>query len=254
MRTILPALLLLVLCACQPPRAPVERSPSSPAPPASPAPAVAPLLPEAPAPPRPPRLVRAPRPATPPALVVMLHGFNSNEADLMPLAQLAADAGLDALSVPAPIVGGPGRFQWKRQDTAHTHAYLQAVVRAQRAAHPSLPGGRVWLVGFSQGALHSAALVAQHPEHYRGVLGISPGGWASLPKQVVAPERKRPFVLTHGRAEIPRYRAVFDAIGALATSGEQPLTSALHEGGHRFPADWRTRFAAVFASWAVARE
>lgn len=169
-----------------------------------------------------------------PALII-LHGYGSNQEDLSELGQLAQRLGWYALSVPAPEVLGPKRYSWPKNSPLITHAYLQAQLGTY-----GLATRKVYLAGFSQGALHSAWLVATYPTRYAGVLAISPGGWVEGEPSLHA--TTTPLCLVGGRAELPRHRAKFDALAKVWRAAGAPLKIWEHQGGHHFPPSWRADF------------
>lgn len=183
--------------------------------------------------------------------VVMLHGYRSNERDFVPVGRLAAAEGLAAVSLPAPFERGEGHYHWKQGQPEHTHTYVQDVVAGLDATKEGLlDTRRLWLAGFSQGAMHSVHLASKHPDAYHGVLAISPAGWTAAPEAVANPDVRRDFVLVGGRAEKPRYRDSFRATRDILAASKLPLETIEHDGGHQFPPHWRAQFAKVFSTWA----
>lgn len=121
------------------------------------------------------------RPAPP--LLVLLHGYGANEDDLLPLAgQL--DPRLLVVSVRAPraLEGG---FAWFHldfprgggavPDRAQARTTLADLVRWLEAAPARLGGDprRVYLLGFSQGAMMSLGVLRTAPERVAGVVALS---------------------------------------------------------------------------------
>lgn len=192
----------------------------------------APLAP-APSAPAPSLVFEVKDPAAP--ALVILHGYGSNQEDLSELGQLAQGLGWYALSVPAPEVLGPKRYSWPKNSPAITHAYIQAQLKSY-----GLATRKIYLAGFSQGALHSAWLVADHPTQYAGVLAISPGGWVEGAPTLKA--KTTPLCLVGGRAEQTRHRAKLEALAQAWRAAGAPLKIWEHQGGHHFPPSWRSDF------------
>lgn len=187
-------------------------------------------------------------------MVILMHGYNSNHRDFIQVAELAASKGLYAVSVPAPLEGTrPGGYQWKRGDVDLTHRYIQAI-REDIANATDASSGRIWLVGFSQGGLHGATLVARYPDDYRGVLAISPAGWSDVPAEVVASERSRKVYVVAGDREPERYAKKTAEVEALMKKAGLLEQSRRHPGAHHFPRDWRVQFAEVFMQWSTPDE
>jgi predicted esterase len=207
---------------------------------AAPAPAPQKEAQEAPDPPPAPVVWRLPD-GLPPAqgwpVILLMHGWRSNEQDFAPVAALFASYGVAAAAVPAiHIDGDPAdrRLAWPKDDRARVHRYLQGVL----AAAPDLArldAAQVWLGGFSQGGMYALSLVADHPDRYLGALAISPAGWSARPQALTSP---RPLFLIGGTQEIPRYRQGFlDAKALWERHPDAPLQVFEHGGGHHFPPD-----------------
>jgi len=119
--------------------------------------------------------------ATPPVLV-LLHGIGADEEDLLPLAPLL-DPRFLVISARAPHPEPPGHrwyaIDWRasppRADPAEIVASRELLGRfveeavAEHRADPS----RVFLLGFSQGAIMALALLLARPDLVRGVVAHS---------------------------------------------------------------------------------
>jgi predicted esterase len=190
--------------------------------------------------------------AAPKGVVVMMHGYNSTHRDFEPVAKLAASEGLAGLSLPAPIVNAPSRYQWERDDLEATHHYVQ---KALAASFPGVdvPRERVWVAGFSQGGMYAALLVAAYPESYKGGLAIAPAGWASVPQGAsVCPEpaQRGEVVVVTGEQEKPAYAEKTAGVVAFLKRCTMLNKVITHPGGHQFPANWPSMFGDVFKAWA----
>ncbi|WP_434618548.1 alpha/beta hydrolase [Arthrobacter sp. A5] len=113
------------------------------------------------------------RPGTP--LLVMLHGYGADEADLFSLAQLLPDE-FTVASVRGPERAGPG-YSWfpLRSDVSYavqtvktTTAAVTAWLDGVRGQHSS-----VTLLGFSQGMCMATSLARHRPHDYAAVVGLS---------------------------------------------------------------------------------
>ena len=160
--------------------------------------------------------VREPRIAgsSPPPLLVMLHGYGSDEADLLGLADLL-DPRLRVLSFRAPIpldmggyawfpleitgVGLAGDYEAAERSLAQLAAHLDAV-RAEvgRGAAETI------VLGFSQGGAMALELLLARPEVVTGVAFLS-GLWSKqrMPRDpgVRAAVKGRPVLHTHGTVD-----------------------------------------------------
>lgn len=137
--------------------------------------------------------------------LLLLHGRGADEADLMGL-EPALDPRFTVVSARAPFRLGPG-FAWygmdqigKPDDSTLREALgvLHEFVQDLPAAY-GLDPGRLYVMGFSQGAVMSAALAMTAPALVRGVVMHS-GYVPSSSGLDVRPEalRDKPFFVAHG--------------------------------------------------------
>ncbi|MCU7645810.1 alpha/beta hydrolase [Pseudomonas piscis] len=115
-------------------------------------------------------------------LVIFLHGYGSNEADLFGLHE-RLPATYTYLSVRAPQTLDADSFQWFRrqgqgaydgvsEDLASSAELIGRFVRAAAAKYHTEPG-KVVLVGFSQGAAMAYEVGLRHPQTVRGIAALS---------------------------------------------------------------------------------
>lgn len=144
----------------------------------------------------------------PPPLLVLLHGFGSNEHDLMGLAPYLASQ-FHIVSARAIydvgfgyawyyLYGVPGNLQHDNASRAQSLTILKRFV-AELPGHVGADASRVYLLGFSQGAVMSLSLALTAPELVSGVVAIS----GYLDEQIVPyvePEQLegRDFLVMHG--------------------------------------------------------
>jgi len=115
-------------------------------------------------------------------LVIFLHGFGSNEEDLFDIKD-ALPSTWTYLSVRAPLPVEPRGYRWftktdepqynGQTDELFSSARLikDFVVRATAKYHTQ--SDRVFLVGFSQGAIMSYEVALREPELVRGIAALS---------------------------------------------------------------------------------
>jgi phospholipase/carboxylesterase len=127
--------------------------------------------------------VLAPRSPSPkPPLLLMLHGIGADEDDLLPLAP-HLDPRFLVVSARAPHVEPPGHrwyaIDWSvmppradADEIARSRDLLARFVEEAIAAHGTDPA-RTFLLGFSQGAIMSLALLLARPDLVRGVVAHS---------------------------------------------------------------------------------
>lgn len=158
-------------------------------------------------------------PATPPApgerppLLVLLHGVGGNEEAMLALAP-AMDARFLVVSARGPIVLGARAFGWFHVtfgpqgpviDAGEAAASWAAIARfvdeAVRAydADPS----RVYLAGFSQGAIMALATLLTAPARVAGVVAMSGRLLPEVLPHAAAPDalRDRPVLIVHGTGD-----------------------------------------------------
>jgi phospholipase/carboxylesterase len=138
--------------------------------------------------------------------ILALHGRGSNEEDLIGLAPHLPQ-GLFWVSPRAPLLLGPGSYEWYRvrvigrPDPEQVLAALETVDRfigEVLAAYPIDPE-KLFLLGFSQGSILSLCHTLTHPSRVAGAIAQS----GYLPDNIdleidEAGIKDKPFLLTHG--------------------------------------------------------
>ena len=143
-------------------------------------------------------------------LLVMLHGYGSNEKDLMQLAPML-DENMCFITPRAPLALAPEMYGWfpveftsegitvdeKEAQTA-LNRLLDFLHTLRRTHNP--PESRIWLLGFSQGAVMSYLAAFAEPDLFHGVIALSGQFPASSAEMPADPERFRsiPFLVVHG--------------------------------------------------------
>lgn len=148
--------------------------------------------------------------ATKPPLLLLLHGYGSNEYDLFSLTPYL-DARYFVVSVRAPYMLMPGGYAWFElaftdsgiiSDMAQaesSRARLVQFIGEAIAAYDADPA-QVYLLGFSQGAIMAASVLLTEPEVVAGAALLS----GSVPQEPLAgmaePERlhAKPVLVLHG--------------------------------------------------------
>ncbi len=143
-------------------------------------------------------------------LVIMLHGYGSNEKDLIQLAPSLLE-GVRYISARAPHTLDYGMFGWFPlqftdngiiADIDAAAASLQQLTRfiEEVIAEYRPHGNKVFLMGFSQGTIMSYLTAFTAPELLHGVIGLS----GQLPEKTLPPQasldrlRELPFLVMHG--------------------------------------------------------
>ncbi|MFB6280908.1 MAG: alpha/beta hydrolase [Haloferacaceae archaeon] len=182
--------------------------------------------------------------AGPAPAVVVLHGRGADEGDLLPVARRLPDA-LAVVSLRAPdrLQGGytwydlhlpEGDLHRSQPDPDDFRRSLDAVVASVDAATDAygLDPDRIGLLGFSQGAIVSLALLLEAPARYAWVAalhGYLPESHADRAPDGIA---GTPVLVGAGRDDriIPARRSA-DAAERLRDLGAD-VESGVYEGGH----------------------
>jgi phospholipase/carboxylesterase len=144
-------------------------------------------------------------------LLLLLHGLGSDEGDLMGLAP-HVDGRFFVASARGPVTLAPGAYAW-----FHTEFTPQGPVINSGEAERSrtllirfiddlvekydLDPDRVYLMGFSQGAIIGLSVALTAPEQLAGVVAMSGRILPQVRAQIAAPDRLAglPVLVVHGR-------------------------------------------------------
>jgi phospholipase/carboxylesterase len=149
----------------------------------------------------------------PPPLLLVLHGYGSNEHDLIGLAPYL-DPRFQIVSARAPHTLMPGGYAWfelgwtatdiviNHEQAEQSRTLLLGFIAEALAAYGGDPA-RVYLLGFSQGAIMSAGVALSEPELIAGSVLMSGRVPAEL-RPLIAPAERlagKPFLVVHGIAD-----------------------------------------------------
>lgn len=203
------------------------------------------------------RKPRAPSPAAPP-LLLLLHGYGSNEQDLFDLADWL-DPRLHIVSARAPLALPWGGFAWYHLSGTPGNLIPDAASRAAArdlltkfvADLPARVGSdprHTYVLGFSQGAILSLGLAMRAPERFAGVVAVS--GYLDPALQTDPPPAglaRLPILQLHGTYDevIPiaaahATRAVLEPLLTTYTYHEDPAGHTIHPDGLRHIQQWMT--------------
>ena len=191
--------------------------------------------------------------ANPSALVVFLHGYGADGADLLGLADVLAPhlpgVGFLAPDAPERCVGGGFGFQWfpipwiDGSPQALADAGLDAAAEDlngfldARLAEVGLPPDRLVLIGFSQGAMMSLHVAPRRAEAIAGVVAIS--GRLLRPEMLAAQALSQPPVLLmHGDQDpVVPFADMAKAGDALVAAGFTTFGHVMKGTGHGIAPD-----------------
>lgn len=200
----------------------------------------------------------------PTSLVILIHGYGSNGADLISLAPLIQpmlpDAAFVAPNAPSALPNMAQAYQWwpirtfsmaERAAGADAAAPDLDAFLSQELAAAGLSDDRLLLVGFSQGTMMALHVGLRRPTPLAGIIGIS--GMLVAPERLVGEVRSRPPVLLiHGTADdVVPFRSLDLAANALRSAGVAVETHVSPGVGHSVGPDGLSA-AAAFARRVLA--
>ena len=196
--------------------------------------------------------------ASPRSLVILLHGYGSNGADLIGLVPYWRAALPDTLflapNAPQACPGAPGGRQWWPLTSLSPGARaagvrvaapaLNAYIDSHLAAY-NLAENRLALVGFSQGTMMALHVGPRRAESLAGIVGYS--GMLADPAALDAEVRtKPPILLIHGDADqilpvasLHQAKAELDRLGfEVQTHVSRGLSHSVDDAGLRLGRDF----------------
>ena len=183
----------------------------------------------------------------PPPLLLLLHGYGSNERDLVGLAPYL-DPRFQIVSARAPHTLEHGSYAWFElgwtatditinfQQAEQSRVLLLGFIAEALAAYGGDPA-RVYLLGFSQGAILSASVTLTAPERIAGAVLMS-GRVLDEIRPLIAPAERlvgKPFLVVHGTADtvLPiqngrASRAILATLPVALTYHEYPMAHEIN--------------------------
>lgn len=185
------------------------------------------------------------------SLVVVLHGYGADGADLLGLADSLAphlpDTAFAAPDAPEPCRGGYGRqwfpIPWLDGSSEVAAAIglaaatddLNGYLDQQLAAH-SLSADQLCVLGFSQGAMMAMHVVPRRHAAIAGIVAIS--GRLLVPERIGEVVSKPPVLLIHGdEDQVVPFADMGTAGRALVAAGFETFGHVMHGTGHGIAPD-----------------
>ncbi len=187
---------------------------------------------------------------TPPPLLVLIHGYGSDERDLMGLAP-NLDGRLRSVSVRAPRALEQGGYCWfpveftpvglvvDYDEAESARRRLAELITAHQERHGVSPDD-TYLLGFSQGATMALAVGLADPRGSAGVAslsGLCTDKMIPTEAEAVAALRDKPFFVAHGLGDPLIPIAQGRSVDKLLQSLPVDLTYREYAMGHEINAD-----------------
>jgi phospholipase/carboxylesterase len=145
-----------------------------------------------------------------PPMLIMLHGYGSHEEDLFSFAEELPDE-LLIISARAPYSIGFGGHAWyainfdadqnKFSDTVQARASLQLVDKLINELKAEFSPSKIFLLGFSQGAILSIAYSFNFPNKVNHVVALSGYLMQDIFPDAISSEFKTDYYVSHGTVD-----------------------------------------------------
>lgn len=183
-------------------------------------------------------LVREPKIESPkPPVIILLHGFGSNEKDLFSFANQLPDTFL-ILSIRAPFSMGNGSYAWfqadfsgkkpitfnKEQETKSRSALIKFIT--QLKTNYSFDEKNLYLCGFSQGAIMAYSIGLTRPDIVKGIAVMSGMILEEIKPSVASSEKLKGLTvfISHGTNDnILGINYAREALSYLKSKGIDPV-------------------------------
>ena len=196
---------------------------------------------------------KGPEPGTANQVVIFVHGYGANGADLLGLADALSEhlpgTAFYAPDAPEVSTGNPMGFQWfpipwldgsseeaaaqgMENATADLDAYVDQVLKDE-----NLPADRLFLFGFSQGTMMSLHVAPRRSEEMAGIVGFS-GRLLEPDLLADAAISKPPVLLVHGdQDDMVPPASLPEAANALQAAGFDVFAHVMKGTGHGIAPD-----------------
>ncbi|QUS35431.1 alpha/beta hydrolase [Falsirhodobacter algicola] len=194
----------------------------------------------------------APATGTADSMVIFVHGFGANGADLLglsaPLAPHLPRTVFIAPDAPERCPGSPGGFQWfpiprldgstqlmMEEGFARATTQLQAFID-ERLAEEGIAPERLVLIGFSQGSMMSLEVGPRRVPQIGGIVAFS--GKLIGPERLADAPSRPPVLLAHGDQDpVVPFEEMGLAGDALVSAGFQTFGHVMKDTGHGIAPD-----------------
>ncbi len=156
-------------------------------------------------------ITRAPKVAVEnPNLLILLHGYGSNEEDLFSFAEELPDE-LLIISVRAPYEMGYGGYAWyainfddikgKFSDAKQAISSVHKIASFIDEVSTKYNTNKTFLLGFSQGAILSYAMSLHYPNKVNHVIALSGYIFEELTPNEISKSIKTDYYISHGSVD-----------------------------------------------------
>jgi predicted esterase len=185
--------------------------------------------------------------------IVLLHGHSRTHEEHFDDAQQWSKLGFIAIAVPGSVPQQAGGFMWSQESIEVTHEQIQILLRHPLVRDQADPG-QVFVLGFSQGAVHAFQVVVLHPEQYAGVIPVGVGGGPRVIAEdhTLSSEFKPRVWFVFGEVETGSKRYAQTWVKICQKFGWK-CNVTQHPGGHQFPDDWN-RIRPQVATFLLSKE
>jgi phospholipase/carboxylesterase len=171
-------------------------------------------------------------------VLVLLHGLGSNERDLLGLGA-GLDPRFELISLRAPRPMGPDAFGWfdvtfKPEGPVHDGPQAETARRAivrfleELKRRPGVDAERVFLLGFSQGAILGISVALTEPGLVRGVVAVSGRTLPELAERKATGE----VLVLHGTRDTRLPYALAENSREVLTRGAEGRAEVVRRGAH----------------------
>ncbi|MGF6207874.1 phospholipase [Pseudomonas sp. ADAK2] len=181
-------------------------------------------------------------------LVIFLHGYGSNERDLFGIKD-ELPTQYNYLSVQAPVALDADSYQWFRKkgegayngetDDLKTSGKVLLDFIAQATKKYHTDANKVFLVGFSQGAIMSYEVALRHPDAVGGIAALSGRILPVLKSELKPDEKRQQLAIFIGHGTVDQRLPLVDGTAANSLLQKLSLKPEFHtyEGlGHSISA------------------
>lgn len=171
-------------------------------------------------------------------LMLIMHGYGGTSTTWVDYIESWTRQGFIAVGVTGPIAMSDFWFRWPVDSIDKTHEYLQVVLQDANVIKDARQDA-VFLMGYSQGAVHALQVIAKHPDKYSGVIAISPTGEPNnLDSMRLSRETPRSIVLISGQRDQPETHQAIQTVQRMCQQSGWWHERRFHTGGRHIPKNW----------------